>query len=165
MNTFYLEFNGNISIESKKTIQQYQFKNSLIVSIISFIIIGAVIILLSVFYNIWWLIFLLVPIIMSIMLLINPFINPELPLQVKIEDDLISVTCQVSQGKSNKLINVDRNVKHVKNVIELESCYYIVFKFPHKLLSCLCQKDLLINGSIEQFEKLFEGKIIKKSLK
>ena len=34
--------------------------------------------------------------------------------------------------------------------------------FPSQWSNCICQKDLIIEGTIEEFEKLFEDKIVRK---
>ena len=50
-------------------------------------------------------------------------------------------------------------IRKIKKVIEEDECYYIVY--ADKGCSIVCQKDLLQEGSIEEFEKIFEGKIVK----
>ena len=50
-------------------------------------------------------------------------------------------------------------VKKIKKIIDYGE-YYLLFLFRWDAShSIICQKDLLIEGSIEEFEKLFEGKI------
>lgn len=50
----------------------------------------------------------------------------------------------------------------VKKVIDYGRYYYLfLYKFdPSK--GIVCQKSLLINGTIEEFEELFEGKIVRR---
>ena len=43
--------------------------------------------------------------------------------------------------------------------MEAEDCYYIIYGDMDN--SIVCQKNLLVEGSIEEFEELFRGKIIK----
>ena len=38
----------------------------------------------------------------------------------------------------------------------------IFFIFPYKSQRFVCQKDLLVQGTIEEFEAVFEGKIVRK---
>lgn len=47
----------------------------------------------------------------------------------------------------------------VKKVIDAGNWYYVVFKWGNIGNAFVCQKDLLREGTIEQFETLFEGKI------
>ena len=49
----------------------------------------------------------------------------------------------------------------VSKIIEYENMYIIVFSALMGL-GIIAQKDLLVEGTLEEFEKLFEGKIIRK---
>ena len=40
--------------------------------------------------------------------------------------------------------------------------YVLIFRDSGNLSQIICQKDLLINGTIEQLEELFDGKIVRK---
>ena len=40
--------------------------------------------------------------------------------------------------------------------------YKIYFYFPHKSNLFVCQKDLIIKGTKEEFEELFSAKIMRK---
>ncbi len=54
-------------------------------------------------------------------------------------------------------------IEHVKVVYDYGEYYDIRFPFGHYTsVPLICQKDLLTKGSLEQFETLFEGKIIRK---
>lgn len=75
---------------------------------------------------------------------------------------------QITIDESNVMLDgIGENVyrKHsitdVKKVIETEDFYYLMFFSPFEL-NFICQKDLLIEGTIEEFELLFDGLIIKK---
>ena len=50
-------------------------------------------------------------------------------------------------------------ISKVKKVIDMGEWYYIIFKFGDISNSWICQKDLITQGTIEDFEKIFEGKI------
>ena len=49
----------------------------------------------------------------------------------------------------------------VSKIIEYENMYIIFFSGLMGL-GIIAQKDLLVEGTFEEFEKLFEGKIIRK---
>ena len=49
----------------------------------------------------------------------------------------------------------------VSKIIEYENMYIIVFS-GLMALGIIAQKNLLVEGTLEEFEKLFEGKIIRK---
>lgn len=53
-----------------------------------------------------------------------------------------------------------RYLNDVKKVVDLGEWYKIYFCFPHKSNLFVCQKDLIAEGTIEEFEALFEGKIV-----
>ena len=53
-----------------------------------------------------------------------------------------------------------RSVMDVKKIIETEDCYYFKFYFPYDL-NFICQKDLLVEGTSEEFKVIFDGKFIK----
>ncbi len=41
--------------------------------------------------------------------------------------------------------------------------YVLIFRDSGNFSQIICQKDLLTNGTIEQFEELFDGKIVRMS--
>ena len=53
----------------------------------------------------------------------------------------------------------------VKRVEDYGDFYRIIFYFPHCDRFCICQKDLITQGTIEEFEEMFAGYIVKKQLK
>lgn len=58
--------------------------------------------------------------------------------------------------------SIVKSVEKVKAVIDVGEWYYIIFKFGDIGNSWVCQKDLLTKGTIDEFEKIFEGKIVRK---
>jgi len=50
----------------------------------------------------------------------------------------------------------------VKKVYDYGEFYFISFYFGKISCYFICQKSLLTQGTIEDFEKLFDGKIVKK---
>lgn len=73
---------------------------------------------------------------------------------IKIDDSYIT--------RSGYLRVQKKPLKKVKKVIDAGDWYYVVFKFSGITGAFVCQKDLLTQGTLEDFEKLFEGKIVKK---
>ena len=41
--------------------------------------------------------------------------------------------------------------------------YVLIFRDSGNFSQIICEKDLLTNGTIEQFEELFDGKIVRMS--
>lgn len=52
-------------------------------------------------------------------------------------------------------------LKKIKKVVAYGDSYYLTFRFPYRQVGLFCQKDLLTDGTIEEFESLFAGKIVK----
>ncbi len=52
-----------------------------------------------------------------------------------------------------------REISKAEKVTDYGEFYYISFTFGNKSENFICQKDLLVEGTLEEFEALFEGKI------
>lgn len=50
----------------------------------------------------------------------------------------------------------------VKKVVDMGDWYKIYFYFPNKSNIFICPKNLISKGSIEEFEKMFSGQIMRK---
>ena len=73
------------------------------------------------------------------------------------------MSCALHSLKSNQCIN--KTINDVKKVIDFGDGYLICFSCFEITNAWLCQKDLLVQGSIDDFERLFEGKIVRKPIK
>ena len=58
----------------------------------------------------------------------------------------------------------ERATEDVKKVLDYGEFYEFRFYFPW-CFGVICQKDLLVEGTIEEFEQFFDGKIVRKKLK
>ena len=79
------------------------------------------------------------------------------PREVTIKDGMMYVV-----GKKCEAI---RLVKNVKKVIDFGEWYHIFFLFGFKSPYFVCQKDLLVQGTIEEFERLFDDIIERRDQK
>lgn len=77
-----------------------------------------------------------------------------LPNKVIIDNQFI-----VSLGKN---FRHERKIQYVKKIVDYGDWYQIFFKYPYKNQTYICQKDLIKEGTIEDFENLFKGKIVRK---
>ena len=77
--------------------------------------------------------------------------NTITPKKIYIEDDV--VVCVTNKQTERRL------VKDVKEVLDCKTYYELVFKVGKLSANYICQKDLLVRGTIKEFETLFEGKI------
>ncbi|MCL2821997.1 MAG: hypothetical protein FWD86_02230 [Firmicutes bacterium] len=55
-----------------------------------------------------------------------------------------------------------KSILDVVKVVDYGEWYYIFFIARHIFSDYVCQKDLIVKGTIEDFERLFEGKIVRK---
>lgn len=77
-----------------------------------------------------------------------------LPLKVVIDEDG-SIEAEWSD------YSMVKSTEEVRKILDYGECYLIKFKIPYGRAVFL-QKDLIKGGTIEDFEKLFQEKIIKK---
>ena len=76
---------------------------------------------------------------------------------IKFENEIITVVFNHQNGAVQSC-----KMSKIKKVIDYGEFYYLYLYRIDPSKSIVCQKDLLINGTIEEFEKLFEGKIRRK---
>lgn len=155
-----IEFNGYLTGTSQKFFCKQIVK--LQQKIILFTLIPIFIILMIVFYLMFDVIALypeviISEIILSALALLLPNIQTKkekekiTPQKVYIDGDMIV-------SKSNAAVDT-RFMKDVKEVRDYGEFYYFVFKaYSYRFV---CQKNLLTQGSLEEFENLFAGKIKK----
>lgn len=62
---------------------------------------------------------------------------------------------------NGKLIWWKKNLSKVKKVLDCGELYYIILKHGGISTSWICQKSNIVNGTIEEFETIFESKIVK----
>lgn len=77
-----------------------------------------------------------------------------LPRRIYIEDECI--VCKKNIGEERKWI------EDVKQVWEYDEFYELVFPVGKISPNFICQKNLLSQGTLEQFEALFDGRIVHK---
>ncbi len=75
------------------------------------------------------------------------------PNRVFIEDNFI--VCESAKSHEG------REASDVKTVRDFGEFYELVFPISNMGTTFICQKNLLTQGSLEEFEQLFEGKIVK----
>ena len=71
----------------------------------------------------------------------------------------IDGNCLESEGDQ---LTEARSIDQIKCVIDYGEWYKIIFRFPNKSQRFICQKDLITQGTIEDFETLFADKIIRR---
>ena len=152
-----IEFNGYISGRTEK----YFWKRNAVfgqnILLISMVVCSPIaFIMSSILGNNYFIVFYLIMMLVIPLLCRIPKRKKEKikynPYRICIEDGYI--TCYT------KIQEESRNLEDVKRVEDHGEWYYLVFPVGKTSTSFVCQKDLLVKGTIEEFEKLFENKIV-----
>lgn len=153
-----IKFEGEISGQTLKFIINQHRNKSLIAASIVSVILAIGIIIFAILYDTVYFIGLAFPIIFVVL---SVFAKPSksiyniiLPQRVYIEGE--TIICENEKG------SISRTLDQVETVIDFGEGYYIRFYFGYRSNTSICQKSLLIQGSIEEFEKKFDGKIVRK---
>lgn len=56
-----------------------------------------------------------------------------------------------------------RNLTQVKKVLDCGEVYYIIFRFGDITNAWICQKDNVVSGTIGEFGRIFQSKIVRES--
>ena len=146
-------FAGELSPESRRYLKKQQFIRGVSFGLIFSGILIACLIAAALTISPFFWAFLFIPLVLFVMVSIAPLISTENhPTQIEVMDGVIYTT--TVHGNT-----ISKDVYDVKKVIDTGDCYFILFALLPKNFSCLCQKDLLVEGTLEDFERLFEGKI------
>lgn len=153
-----IEFTGYLTDDAKK----YFFKRG--IKYLQNIFLGAaclflpVVVMFAIRIESWSLI--VAYIIAASVILIAPYLQVKsdkdkyVPKLIRIQDNIL---LSVSDG-----ITESRYIEEVKEVRDYGEYYALVFPMGKLSEKFVCQKNLLTKGTLEEFEALFEGKIIKK---
>lgn len=150
---FFGEISGNCMKEALREERLIGFYSSLIVAIPQ--IIAAII--LAILFNLVFLIWIAGMIIY--IFLASRKITPKtysliLPSKVTFDNGLII-------AESEKF-SISRNFEHIKLIYDMGDWYKIKFYFPYHSTRFRCQKNLIMKGSIADFERMFSAKIIRR---
>ena len=151
----YFVFQGELSNKNQKyLLRKNKIVGSFAICLLT-LILSVPIILLS--YFIHWA-FSLAFVILALMLILNliPLKDEKkftIPAKIMFYDDTIT-----SEGKG---FSTTKPISAIKKIIDFGDFYHIIFNFPHKDIRFLCQKDLLKEGNLQDFEKYFKDKIVR----
>ena len=155
MNNIMVIFKGYINKYTLKYIHRKMIRIGWMSIFVEFIIFGVPSIVTGVMFKEFlfalWVFIILMPI---TFLIVWSTKDGQLPYLVRIEES--EIYAEVGRGAGT------RTLADVKKVLDYGEFYDIIFYFPNKVLNCICQKDLIVEGTIEEFEKLFEDKIMRK---
>ena len=157
-----IEFYGPLSDKCKKDHAERRAKHDGFIFLIVTILVGAIVIIVGIFRNTWIYSLILTTLFAAITIVSfipsKRFLSYKIPSRLIIENDMMSYA---AIGGKNSLVT--KPISRVKKIMDMGEWYYIIFKFGDISNSWVCQKDLIINGTIEDFEKMFNGKIERKN--
>lgn len=148
-------FRGAVNNNTLKYIYNKMMRLGAIAILSEFIILGFPSILVGILFETWLFFILLTFVFLPITFLMAwSTRKDQLPYLIRIDE--IEIYAEIGRGAGS------RTLDDIKEILDYGDFYDIIFYFPNKVLNCICQKDLIIEGTIEEFEKLFEDKIVRK---
>lgn len=161
-----IEFNGPITEENQLNRMKKVNKKEIQIFIFGLIFIWIVAIViglpLKILQDLWGEL-----ILCSVILLVVTFLSAKTPKKIVLRFRLsphIVITKEdlsLELWKNGGKVWRTRKLSRVKKVLDCGEVYYIIFKFGDITNSWICQKNNIISGTIEEFESLFQSKIIK----
>ena len=137
--------------------QKYLYKKNFIetcIGIMLFIVpvLGIPSILAGIYFSMWFFSWFSLAVVIG--MLIMSTVAQRYILLVRIAIDEREVLVENCEGSGDT-----RSVEDIKKVVDHGEFYEIIFYWANRLGACVCQKDLIIEGTIEEFEEMFKDKI------
>ena len=160
-----IQFKGTLSENSKLFLIRSSEKVSFVMATVTgIILIGPAVTAWCIWPEIWFAVLpFVVPTLIFCVCLAIPKLNP----QDKNVDAQIPNTITIKRERLERVGEGERSYSSrklidVKKVQDYGEFYYLTFYFPYKDGYFVCQKDLLTEGTLEDFEALFQDKIERK---
>ena len=139
-------FYGEFSEESKKYLLKDNAFINFVAGIMGFLIFSIITLIIAAIF-------------VALITCLSPYINKEKTMQALMPKKISINGKFIYYELSNTTI--EKSLKKVRKVIDYGKFYLLKLSFP-QIGGYICQKDLLIQGTIEEFETIFEGKIVRK---
>lgn len=153
-----IEFNGYLTGKSERFFFKKNISYLQIAIIFAFTMVLPFIILLVKTFQALSILYAYLAVFVCLMIAVRIFIPKSgksvIPKRIYIMDN--KMVCIADNFTEN------RSVELVKKVYDYGEFYFISFYFGKISCYFICQKSLLTQGTIEDFEKLFDGKIVRK---
>ena len=154
-----IEFRGNISKNTLKHLVKKHRFFGLTLSIIATSVVLPLPICIGLYSKSFFLLNIVCGVLLIFWLLpLRPFTKGELdkmsPKKITLEDEYIVVI--TGYGSESRLID------EAKELRDYGAFYEIVFPVGKVSCNFICQKNLLVSGTLEKFEAKFKGKIVRK---
>lgn len=159
-----IEFKGEYSEKNKKLLIKQVLIVYVLASLAVFIIFGSIITGIAIYTKDWYLLLLLIVLaLIGMTLICSPFFDKKTTISDNtpkcIELNTERGVLYIEMPKINRIIS--HEMCNIGRVVETEDSYYIYIG-SKKLFACICQKDLLVKGTLEDFEEAFKGLIVRK---
>ena len=154
-----IEFKGELSGASLKFLIKRQIEGQAIASLITTGLFSVPIIFASIYLHLLALVVFVPHIVMVIGSLIPPGKKARsafVPNRIFIDKTEMTVVHQCDKMERFHMMS------SVKKIVDYGEWYHFVFFYSDRDDYFVCQKSLLTKGSLEEFEAMFEGKIIRK---
>jgi len=165
-----IEFSGKLLNKCKENLKKWDIRVILFSCLVAVLILCIPTLIVAIVLKTW-----LIPIAIIIIIVvagiglsvsflfeIMKVFDSHLPQKVTIEKTTVD-------GKTEEIIAItsekeykSRPISTVKKVIDKDEWYHVKFYLGYRSNAFVCQKNLITKGTIEEFEKLFEGKIVRK---
>ena len=154
-----IEFKGDLTGNARKFLLKEQRKLNLLFIWIVSILLGIGLIVVSILLSLWFLTgFLFIAGFFLYTYCFTPSKNElKIFMPKRVYIDLTENSIVHECEKMERFHMLDS----VEKVIDYGDWYYFIFSFEDRDPYFVCQKNLLTQGTIEEFEALFEGKIIR----
>ncbi len=154
-----ISFRGELSKEAKKFIRKKHKKAGIILSVIGSIIFAIPVILLGILWNPLAYIFFVVVACIPFLTIVGWSFEWDYLTQIDFENGQFYVYF-TKKNDTQQTYGGARDFEDVKSVVDYGDFYYI--EICGKASAYVCQKDLLVEGSIEQFEEMFADRLVRK---
>ena len=152
-----IEFKGDISEACKKYIWKKETRVQQLSCLIVSVLFSIVTVVVAILYELIILLFLIA---FAAFVLLGSI--PQKGIEKRIPKKITVVqNCLYLEAES---FSISCELGDVKAIMDMGEWYDIEFAFPRKNIYFVCQKNLLVQGAIEEFEELFEGKIVRKQI-
>jgi len=146
-------FSGELSDECKSYLKEQQKKFEMFKFV--FYLIGVLVLSILIGAFLHWLLFVLVFVVGALPLafiFIKSFSIGDYPVKIVIDEEALR-----SYTPKNEY---EVSIIYVEKVVDAGDYWYFVFEGGKMPVGYICQKNLLTEGTLEDFEKIFEGKIV-----
>ena len=150
-------FSGEFSERAQKILLKIQSKQMILPALFIFAVFAPAVVLVCVLTKLWIImIFEFAVVLAASLAAASPYIERKKTLRLSLPKSGVIDGGTVSVAWED--CEMQKPVSDVKKVMKLDGCYYIVFRSP-KLQNAFCEAACMTEGSVEEFERLFQGKI------